>query len=534
MNWDCTYIDYQSTNSFSELVYDYIQGKEQLKPFFAFSPDRQGIEQSITMRRDFPVNRIALVNALQNQYQSLHKIEVVDNNILSLAEENTYTICTAHQPNLLTGYLYFFYKILHAIKMAEDLNSQHPELHFVPVYYMGSEDNDLDELGQFWYEHKRYKWTAEGQKGAVGRMKTKSLKALFEDLFRKFGPPGQYCEELITLITDSYLQKDTIGEASQYLVHQLFGHYGLIVLNPDDKQFKTLFSSIIRDELLHQNAFEMVSKQSELLAKDYKAQAFPRPINLFYLNENIRERIEKEGNIWNVLNTNIQFTEAELLSEIDKHPENFSPNVILRGLFQETILPNICFIGGGAELAYWLQLKPIFEFYKVFYPVLFLRQSVQIITIETQKLIAQSKLDIKHIFDNTEEIIKQQIIENKGISWDLHLESVSIAQSLKTIQEKAILIDKTLERSAEASLSKIKKQIAILEQKMYRAEKRKEKERILKITRIKGMVYPEGGLQERVENFMPYFLQNGFSIFDTIKKSIKPFDNLFIILSPKK
>src|SRR5690606_36563786 len=89
-----------------------------------------------------------------------------------LAEPTTFTVCTAHQPNLATGYLYFVYKILHAIKLAEALNAAHPEHRFVPVYYMGSEDADLDELGTFRYVGKKFVWDAGGQKGAVGRMDT--------------------------------------------------------------------------------------------------------------------------------------------------------------------------------------------------------------------------------------------------------------------------------------------------------------------------------------------------------------------------
>ena len=534
MDTDCTYISYDQTNSFSELVYDYINKNEKIVPFYQFEPNAQGIRRAIETRKNYKTDREALAKILNKQYTTLPAIALVNDNIQSLLSENTFTICTAHQPNLATGYLYFFYKIFHAIRMSEELNLQYPEQHFVPVYYMGSEDNDLDELGQFWYENKKYKWDADGQNGAVGRMETQSLKPLLEELFKKLGPPGANCEDLINLLNESYLGHKTIGAATQYLVHQLFGRYGLVIINPDDVELKSLFKDIISDELFHQHSFPIVSRQSKLLAELYKAQAFPREINLFYLKDNLRERIEKHGDNWVVINTNLIFSEQELKEELANHPERFSPNVILRGLFQETILPNICFIGGGAEVAYWLQLKPLFDYYKVFYPVIFLRQSVQIINDDAWNLMRRLHTTVTEIFMNENELTKLLLVRKNNHSWHLDIERQSIETIFGTIAEKAMNTDATLKKSVFAALTKIEKQLLIIEQKIYRAEKRKEKETVDQIKRLKVAVQPNGGLQERVENFMPYYLRHGFKIFDRIKNNIQPFDNQFLIIHPSK
>lgn len=530
METDCTFINYRDTNSFSELVYDYLDGASTLNDFYRFAPNKKGIEEAISERKNAPVNRAILVEALQRQYEFINITNAVKNNIQSLLHQNTFTICTAHQPNLMTGYLYFFYKILHAVKMAESLNKEHPEMHFVPVYYMGSEDNDLEELGQFWYEGQKYQWDADGQKGAVGRMNTKSLNSLLEKLFKYFGPPGDNSSELINTISEAYLQHNTIATATQYLVNALFGTYGLVVLNPDDQQLKKLFTPIITDELLHQIAYPIVQKQSALLAERYKAQAFPRPINLFYLKNDIRERIEKQENKWVVNNTQIQFSEKEIIEEVNNFPERFSPNVILRGLFQETILPNICFIGGGSELAYWLQLKPLFEYYSVFYPAVFLRQSVQIISTQCQELIKQTSFTVKDIFDTENSLTKRLLLQKNGPSWNLDNELQSIENSIVPLASRANILDASLEKAAAAALARIRKQVKSLEQKMYRAAKRKEEISIAKIIRLKKLTHPNGSLQERVENFSTYYLQYGWCIFDEIKTQIKPFENKFMIV----
>lgn len=533
MDSDCTHISYRDTNSFSELAIHYSEGGDLLRDFYQFQPNEQGVADAIAARNNFGAQRSILKTVLQQQYEQFHTSELVKKNIEALGNSNTYTICTAHQPNLMSGYLYFFYKILHAIKMAEDLNQKYPDKHFVPVYYMGSEDNDLDELGQFWYEGERYRWDADGQSGAVGRMNTASLKNLITTLFRKLGPPGAYREELIALITEAYLGQKNISLATLYLVNQLFGHYGLVVLNPDNAVLKNSFSDIIRDELLHQKAYNLVQSQSERLDSLFKAQAFPRPINLFYLKDGLRERIEQHGQKWQVLNTSIQFSQEELLQELKQYPERFSPNVILRGLFQEFILPNICFIGGGAEIAYWLQFKPLFDHYNVFYPVLFLRQSVQIINEKPAALMQQLNLSANDIFLPKELLIRAYLKKYSGITWDLGSEKRLVEEGMEKMLAKAVGLDPTLEQSVAAALAKMKKQMDITETKMYRAQKRKEVIYVQKIERLLEDIRPRGGLQERIENFMPYYLQFGFRIFDLVKHQIRAFDQKFLVIYPR-
>lgn len=534
MEIDCNYIDYRRTNNFSELVCDYIEGKKSLDSFYRFTPNMKGISEAIAVRKKQQIDRKTLVSVLRKQYATVPENKNVSANIESLLLPNTFTICTAHQPNLLTGYLYFFYKILHAISLAEMLNKKFPNEHFVPVYYMGSEDNDLDELGQFRYEEKKYKWEANGQKGAVGRMDTKSLKPLLDELFKRLGPPSIHLDELKKIIEESYLQHENISDATQYLVHHLFGKYGLVVLNPDEAMLKKKFDTVIQNDLINHDAFRIATEQSAALAKQYKAQAYPREINLFYLEKNSRERIEKKGNRWEVLNTNITFSEDELKTELANHPEKFSPNVILRGLYQETILPNICFIGGGSELAYWLQLKPLFEHFNVFFPVVLLRQSVQILDAKTQKIIADLNIEELSIFESEHELLRQRIEKKVGKNWDTENEKTELQNLLKRIAQKAKIIDPTLEKSAAAALAKMQKQLTILEQKMYKAEQRKEHEYAHKLAILHAQISPNGALQERSLNFMPYFLHAGFTIFEEIKNKIEPLKNQFLIVKIQK
>lgn len=525
-----TYVPYHGTGYFSRLVTDYLGGHAATLPFYTYPPGKEGLAKAIDERCSYKINRESLVTALTKQYTNLPRHPKTEENIQLLLEENTFTVCTAHQPNLLTGYLYFIYKILHAIKLAEQLAGLYPDKHFVPVYYMGSEDNDIEELGTFRFRGEKYVWDGSRQAGAVGRMDTAGLKPMLHGLFRQFGPPGKNCDELEAMLTNAYLKHKTIAEATHYLVNELFGRYGLVVLNPDEAILKAGFIPVMEDELLHQKSFPIINSQIEKLAEHYKIQAHPRLINLFYLADQLRERIEQKDDKWVVLNTDIAWNKAQLLQELNEHPERFSPNVMLRGLYQETILPNVAFIGGGAEVAYWMQLKTLFAHYGVFYPAIHLRQSVLWIDGTRSKLRKDMGLSVADIFKPELELFKEYISKNTTDDWHTDKETAAIATIFTSLQQKAASVDATLKPAAEAALTKIKHQLNILEQKMLRAEKKKMQVQLDRITRLKKALFPANGLQERVENFTEYYLQYGGSFLDIVKNGIEPLDNQFLVV----
>lgn len=534
MAYRYSYIPVEETVHFSKLVSDYVTHSNNIKPFYKYAPGIDGIGQAIADRVNYPVDRYALTSVLNRQYEQLEKHARVAHNLQLLEEDNTFTVCTAHQPNLLTGYLYFVYKILHAIKLADELNTQHPGKNFVPVYYMGSEDNDIEELGVFRFRGEKYIWDGDGQKGAVGRMNTSGLNTMLNDLFRLFGPPGKDADRLQKIITQAYLKHKTIGAATQYLVNELFGRYGLIVLDPDDAALKSRFIPVMEDELLHQHAYPILAGQIGRLSEHYKIQAHPREINLFYLTDQLRERIEKHGDTWKVVNTGIEWNRQQLLEELHSYPEHFSPNVMLRGLFQEMILPDVVFIGGGAEVAYWMQLKTLFEHYKGFFPYISLRQSVMLMNEQQEQLQNSLNLTLEELFTDEEELVKQYVSRHAGSEWQTTAEVDAISAIMQQLKTKAVAVDKTLGPSAEAVLKKIEYRLHTLEQKMFRAEKRRQQVQLDRLSRLKAGLFPNGGLQERVDNFMEYYMEQGETWFDALLEGIKPIQSDLLVLHMSK
>ena len=529
---DCTahYLPIQNTGYFSSLIKDYLEAAPALRPYYVFAPDDEGMKEAIRSRAAYPVDRNALTAVLREQYAHLEVNDAVARNIELLEQDNTYTICTAHQPNLMSGYLYFIYKIIHAAKLARHLSAQHAESNFVPVFYIGSEDNDLDELSIFRYEGKSYRWNTT-QTGAVGSMHTEDLQELIADLFRVLGPMGVEEQELKRIILTAYGGGHTIAQATRILVNELLGFLGIVVLDANDARLKKAFIPVMKEELLQHTAQQVVTQTSESLNEAYTAQAFVRPINLFYMKEGLRERIERKDDQWFVLNTDVVFDEAQLMQEVEQHPERFSPNVILRGMYQETILPDVAFIGGGSEVAYWMQMKDLFAHYKAFFPTIVLRQSAMIIGPKSLAMQQKLNLSLEELFLKTEPLIDNYVAQYGDDSWNVN----ALQQQVETLEQDTIDqladLDGQLHLSAEAVFTKIKKQVEVLEKKVRKAAKRKMADRVQQIQQLKEHTFPKDSLQERYDTFMPFYLQYGQSFFEALYEHTDPYGKEFLVLA---
>ena len=542
MNFKTTHIPYSATGVFTPLVNDYIESKGTAQSFVDYTPDIEGIKKALAQRKKFPTNRKVLVQVLQKQYDQLaaqttsnHSIvyDTVHANVKLLEQENTFVITTAHQPNLFTGPLYFFYKIIQAIQLAADYKKQFPEYNFVPVYYMGSEDADIDEVGSFNLGTVSQQWKTK-QTGAIGRMKVDdALLQLLQNIegYWAVKPAGK---EALDILKQAYQKGNTIIEATLYLVHAYFGKYGLVVVQPDDVQLKSLFTKIMEQELTTQFSHQVIQPTLAKLKAEYHVQSEGRSINLFYLKEGIRARIEKQGDQFTIVDTNITFTQEQILDELKQYPERFSPNVILRGLYQETILPGIVFVGGGGELAYWMELKTVFEAASVHYPVLLLRNSFLFIKEKQSSqwsLLGFEMADLfKPILDLEVDYVKKQANQNL----DLTTHIASLNKLYGTIQEDVIKIDASLGDHALNLSIQAQKKLALLEKKMIRAEKRKQHTSISRIHNIKGELFPTNNLQERVENFAEWVGEYGWDWVDVIMENSSKTKANFSIINIEK
>ena len=522
-------IEYGKTGYYSKIVLDYLEGHENLKSYYSFTPDIHGITEAIKSKQKQTLNRNVLVEVLKDQYTGIETSDLVLENIHKLSDTDTFTICTAHQPNLLTGPLYFIYKISHAIKLAQYLNKTIADYHFIPLFYMGSEDADFEELNHFQIRDRKYTWHTD-QKGAVGRMKIDlNLLSMLDDFFTQI-KDEPFGESLIELIQTSFQLNSTIQHATLKLINKLFGSYGLIILIADDPRLKALMKPIFQDDLVNNQPSSLVNKTLKEWGPDYKSQAKPRNINLFYLRDQQRDRIEYINGKFVVTNSQLNFSKEEVLDQLQKHPKRFSPNVVLRALYQESILPNIAFIGGGGELAYWLQLKKMFDYYKVTFPALVLRNSFLIIPLKEEKQLKQINLNASELFQDDIKIINRLLeLQNKRPA--LNGELKQLEQIYEKLTNEAALVDNSLKQHV-ASLKKCTlNQLKELEKKMLRAERKKNEALVRKVKKSKQQLFPNNSLQERVQNFSEYYSKWGPQFISELVSNSHALEQKFTILT---
>jgi bacillithiol biosynthesis cysteine-adding enzyme BshC len=522
------YISYQETDSFSQIVLDYLGQKESLNKFYTYSTDYNGFQKAISERQVL-ADRKVLVEVLQAQYAHLKSSAQVEANINLLAEDKTFTITTGHQLNIFTGPLYFIYKIVTAINLAKDLKSKFPAYNFVPVYWMATEDHDFEEINHVKLEDKTITWNTNAS-GATGKISTADLKEALATYVGYLGI-SKNGTKLARLVESAYTNNALLADATRELVDGLFAQEGLVCMDADDPRLKKQFAPIIAEDITGQHSFEHISASNMALEElGYKPQVNPREINFFYMTDGLRERITETNGVYEVLNSDIRFSKAELLEEIQNHPERFSPNVVMRPVYQEVILPNLAYIGGGAEVTYWLQLKANFDHYAVPFPVLLLRNSALVIDKRSERKMQILGISHRNLFKPNEVLKNNWVKAHVDTYISLQDEERSISAVFDQIKLNAYKIDKTLSQSADAAKTKTLKLLTALDKKMLRAEKRKHETSLSQVDGLKARLFPSGVLQERVLNLAPMYVQYGDDFIDSLLASFRPLELQFTVL----
>lgn len=521
---------FEKVEELSQKDIAYATKHPKLRPFYQYDTTIAAFDKVIADKSKDPTNREVLVEVLRAQYSDLETSEATQANIEALLEPTTFTITTAHQPSLATGPLYYIYKIISTLHLSRVLNQSYPGNRFVPIFVTGGEDHDFEEVNHLNLFSKEVVWeNAEG--GSVGMMKTSSLSEVLTQLKDILGD-RPLAQEIYEILEQAYTQNELYSQATIDLVNRLFGSYGLVVLGMNEAKLKREFIPIMKQELLERPSQAFVQKATtELEEAGFSGQAHAREINLFYLRDQIRERIVFENDRYTVLNTDYSFTEAELLAELEHHPEHFSPNVVMRPLYQELILPNLAYIGGGGEIAYWLERKEQFKHFEINFPMLIRRNSVLWLDRGTQKRMDKLGLTIDDLFIEIETLLKRFIKQNTDNELSLAEEKQQQKQLFDAIHYKAKEIDPTLAKAVAAEQVKQLNVLNQLEGRLMRAEKQKHETALNQIRSLKDKLFPNNGLQERHDNFLAFYLQHGRDFFDILLAHLNPLEEGFIIIS---
>lgn len=530
MPTDC--ISYQESGYFSSLINDYLNQKPESKALYHRFPNLENFKLQLEEKgNNFNGNdnfkREILVSVLEKQYQSIPISKETKQNIQSLINPKTFTVTTGHQLNLFTGPLYFLYKIVSTINLCKQLKSEFPENDFVPIYWMATEDHDFEEINYFNFKHKKISWNLESF-GPVGRLSTDGLEDIFAVFELEIGI-GKNAEYIKKLFKKAYLEHSNLADATRFLANELFAKEGLVIIDGDDADLKKLFIPYIKNELLHQTAFAKVNETIPLLEK-YSVQVNPREINLFYIEDNLRERIVFENGKYAILNTKLTFSEDELLKEVENHPEKFSPNVLMRPLYQEVILPNLCYIGGGGELAYWLELKSFFESQNVTFPILLLRNSVLLATEKQVTKANKLQLTWRDLFLNQQALFTQKTKLISEFTIDFSAQKEVLKKQFEDLHKIAEATDKSFLGAVKAQETKQIKGLENLEKRLLKAEKRVHHEQLNRIFSLQNELFPNQSLQERKVNFAEFYLEFGEELIEKLLTELKPLEQEFKVV----
>ena len=479
-------------------------------------PDKAGARTGLTEAKKVQWNREVLVEVLKEQADQSQAGSEAKKAIKDLIHDNTFTVCTAHQSCLFFGPRYLYFKALSVIKAARLLSSKENPVY--PVFWMGSEDHDFEEINHIHWEGRKVQWDQK-QGNAVGRMSTQGLHQAIEEVM-SIAAESLSKEELLKLKSQLDLWKNkkdiTYATLWQTALYLLFQDDELIVLNADDYRLKQLFAPIMLNELKTTSLQTCIKESDKGIFSSFSMPLHIRETNLFYFENGVRQRVELDKNNSNEVES--------WCKKCEQNPEHFSPNVALRPMFQQSILPNISFIGGPSEVAYWLQLTPAFTMLDIYYPQVLLRDQCII--------VSQSTVDLAQQYD-----VSWESLVLGDSSWqDAYLEKV-FEDKLKPIKEAqtswsekgeeladyARAMEDGLGKAYEGAWSKMNKLTISLLQKTKRHIKQSHPKMISDWIRLTNAVRPEGVLQERYLSTLSLIVKKNHSK-KTLLDSFNPFE----------
>jgi bacillithiol biosynthesis cysteine-adding enzyme BshC len=526
MSTKVVHVPYADTKRFSTLVLDLIRGAGPLREHHPYSPDLDGLAAAAQERTFDAGSRAVLCAALDRQYQGIEVGEAVRSNLLSLRAQDTLTVTTGHQLCLFTGPLYVPFKILNVIRLARTA-SAHLDRPVVPVFWMASEDHDSEEIDHTYMNGSKVTWEGTST-GAVGGMPLKDIDTAVEAAIGALGP-GEDAERIADLLRSCYTPEHTLAQATRLFVHALFGRFGLLILDGDDPELKRLFAPVLREELLNQVAERSVRYANDRLEGHYGVQAHAREINLFHLRPELRSRVVLKDDHFQVLDGGPLWSVEEMLAEVDRNPQDFSPNVILRPVYQEVVLPNVAYVGGGGEIAYWMQLRWLFQALQVPMPVVLLRTSAASIGSKHLRQWEALGLSVADLFEPLEGVRTRVATARSAFPVDVEGERQKLNELYDALADRVAQVDGTLKGAVDARRTRALRGLEQVGKALVRAAKRQQEVDLRQLNAVHAALFPNGGLQERRENILPVLAAKGVAELDRLMEELDPLHPRFTL-----
>ena len=519
-------------NLFLDYLYDFENVSSFYKHNFRNRENYMNIFKEISSSDKAP--REKLVHLINEQYSGFSLSNKTEQNIKLLENEKTLAVVTGQQLGMLGGPMYTFYKIFTAIKLAKHLSERYDDYNFVPVFWLESDDHDVEEVSSIkiindnnnivTVKYGDKSEDEESNTGSVGYIKfDESINTFFESLGSNLRTT-EFKEEIVNNLRSFYKEGTSFKEAFKKLIYSIFDRYGLIIFDPQGAGVKSLLKPIFKKEIsdFRTHTQELVHVSAKL-EEVYHAQVKIRPINLFFSTDDGRYLIEPGDNIFKLKRKRIRFTYEEIMNLIEEQPEKFSPNVLLRPICQDYILPTAFYVGGPSEIAYFAQVMPLYGIYNIAAPVIYPRSSLTVMEKNVSSLLEKYNLNIHDVFINTNKLKDKVLSDISENSLDDIFEKTKtdIALAMDLLKEKLFEFDKTVSDSSTKYRQKIISYVDELRTKANDAQKKKYESTLRQLDKLSAALYPNNNLQEREINFIYFAHKYGLNIIDKFYEELE-------------
>lgn len=523
----------------SQLLNAYLDAFSNVSSFYAFNPKDDQIwtrMMKLVDGRDSDLPRSALSSTLVDQNQRFGADEKTLAAASDIAAPNTYTVMTGQQVGLFTGPLYTIYKALTAVKVSQRLeNSLHRRV--VPVFWMASDDHDFDEINHVFSctsGNEIVKLTLSPdspvERHSAAHIPFGSGITELIDRFADTLKESEFKHEAVSIIRECCTPENTLSDGFARLLTRLFHGTGLVLVDPTDPQLKPLMKPVFTGEL--RNPLRTTGSVLEA-ANNLKDAGFhpqvdrnPESLNLFLCQDNQRAALMYHDGEIRTANTGVSYTVEAALALVEESPESFSHNVITRPIVQDSLFPALAYVGGPSEIAYFAQLKDVYNQFDLPYPIVYPRSSMTIVEHRIQKVIDKYELSVEDFFGNVHQLIGQRMQDEipDDLTSTLHEARASLNSYYCRLTEQVSHIDVNLRKVAEGAQRKAEYELSKLEDKTLQAVKRTHKTRRQHIEKAERQLYPRNQLQERVLNIWPFISAHGFDFMDKLLESVDDTD----------
>jgi len=498
----------------TKLIRDYTEDFAKLKAFYAHAPNMASVATYARGMKFPEERRRAVATVLREQNQAFGCGEETLQNLWRL-ETDAVAVVSGQQVGLLGGPAYAFYKALTAIQSAQELTRD--GIPAVPVFWMATEDHDVDEVRHTtWFTDGKLQRLELPKVGdapvPVGKI---PLSREIDEVLREAGAtlPGPYGAELMEILRQSYKPEETYGTAFAKMFARIFAEQGLILLDPLDPKLHKIAAPILCQALAQRDVLEtlLIQRGKDLQKAGYEAQVkvTARSTLLFTLNEGQRHVVTA---------TNGEFSSAgttaprqDWLHQVDNEPEHFSPNALLRPVVQDYLLPTAVYFAGPAEIAYFAQSSVVYEKLLGTMPVILPRADFTLVDPKGVRLLKKYGLEIEDAWAGLERLEKRMYAESlpKKLTKKFDASLGKIEKHVRKLQEAVAKVDPTVQGAVARAEKRIFYQLQKVRRQTGVALDRHEKLIVQHAAFLENLLYPQKGLQSRDLCFLPFLARMG-------------------------